>query len=46
MCKKALQSGDIKHSSDGGIVYNKVNLDDGTDESRTLTPQEFVEGVR
>ena len=44
MFKKAMKSPGMKRSS-GGIVYNKIDLSDGSVESRVLSPQEFIEGI-
>jgi len=44
MFKKAMKSPGMKRSSDG-IVYNKIDLSDGSVESRVLSPQEFIEGI-
>jgi hypothetical protein len=45
MMKKALSSCKI-HSNPNGIVYNKVDLNDGTVDTRIVSKEEFIKGIK
>ncbi len=52
-CKRALREASINSAAltaeqkeNGGVIYTKVNVGDGTAETRLVPPDEFIKGVK
>lgn len=47
-CKKALQSASLQSSelNGQGIVYSKIDIATGTAETRIVSPEEFIKGIK